>query len=196
MSKFLNNIIMDNLNEAQTVLNDFKSNDECLKNLLSLSKKGIRTIEGGGKIILCGNGGSFADAQHICAELVSRFKFDRIALPSICLGTNASVISAISNDYGYKKVFERELSALATAKDMVVAISTSGNSENIIKAVEYCKSSNITVMGLTGANGGNLATIVDCIKVPSNITARIQEIHIKIGHILCDCIETEIFKKD
>jgi len=146
------------------------------------------------KTLLAGNGGSAADAQHIAGEFVSRFYFDRPGLPSIALTTDTSVITAIGNDYGYEKLFARQVQALGNEGDVFIGISTSGNSPNVIKALELCKEKGIISVGLTGASGGKMAELCDyCIKVPSGETPRIQEVHILIGHIICAIVEEEIF---
>lgn len=146
------------------------------------------------KVILAGNGGSAADAQHIAAEFVSRFEFDRPALPSIALNTDTSMLTAIGNDYGYEKTFTRQLSANGNEGDIFIGISTSGNSPNIIDAIKYAKESNIFTIGFSG-NGGKLNDLCDLpIPVPSNVTARIQESHIMIGHIICGIVEVTLFK--
>jgi len=164
-----------------------------LKKLEELSSSCVSSLKLGGKIILAGNGGSFADAQHISGELLSRFLFDRDPLASIVLGANSSAISAIANDYGYEKVFARELECLALENDIFIPISTSGNSQNIIAAVRKAHELGIKVLAFTGANGGVLAQTCDCLKVPSTQTPRIQEAHITIGHILCGLVEKEYF---
>ena len=146
------------------------------------------------KTLLAGNGGSAADAQHIAGEFVSRFYFDRPGLPSIALTTDTSVITAIGNDYGYEKLFSRQVQALGNTGDVFIGISTSGNSPNVIKALELCKEKGITTIGLTGITGGKMNDLCDlCIKVPSPETPRIQEAHILIGHIICCIVEEEIF---
>lgn len=154
----------------------------------------IDAYRGGGKVLLIGNGGSAADAQHIAAELVGRFKLERIGLPAIALSTNTSILTALSNDYEYDTVFSRQLEALANDNDVLIAITTSGTSPNILKAVEVARSKSVKVIGLTGRNGGKLKDMADLtIIVPSNNTPRIQEAHITIGHIICDLVERELF---
>lgn len=154
----------------------------------------IDTYDAEGKIILIGNGGSAADAQHIAAEFVGKFKLDRKSLPAISLTTNTSIITAITNDYGYENVFSRQLESLANDKDILIAITTSGNSSNILKAVELAKMKNIKVVGMTGKSGGRLKNMVDIlINIPSDITARIQEGHIIVGHIICNLVEKNLF---
>jgi D-sedoheptulose 7-phosphate isomerase len=152
-------------------------------------------LRSGGKIIFAGNGGSFADAQHLSAEFTSRFLFDRAPLASVALATNNSAISAIANDYGYEHVFVRELQAIAKPEDVFIAISTSGNSANILAAVLMAKELGVTTIAWTGESGGRLKQMCDCICVPSPVTARIQECHILIGHIVCGLVEYEYFQK-
>jgi len=146
-----------------------------------------------GTIFWCGNGGSASDSQHIAAELVGRFKKDRRALRSIALTTDTSILTSVGNDYGFKEIFSRQLEALGSSGDILVGISTSGNSENIIKSFETAKNLGITTLALMGKNGGKLKGISDhSLTVPSESTARIQEAHILIGHILCDLIEKRL----
>ena len=146
------------------------------------------------KTLLAGNGGSAADAQHIAGELVARFHFHRPGLPSIALTTDSSIITAIGNDYGFEHLFARQVEAMGNEGDVFIGISTSGNSPNIIKALEACKEKGIYTVGMTGASGGKMAALCDyCIKVPSNETPRIQEVHILVGHILCYLVEDTLF---
>jgi D-sedoheptulose 7-phosphate isomerase len=150
----------------------------------------------GGKVLLIGNGGSAADAQHIAAELVGRFKLERVGLPAMALTTNTSILTALANDYGYDSVFSRQLEVLASERDVLIAITTSGTSPNILKGVEMAHSKGATVIGLTGKSGGKLKDIADLvIRVPSDDTARIQEAHITIGHIICRLVETRLFNE-
>lgn len=149
----------------------------------------------GNKILLAGNGGSAADAQHFAGEIVGRFLMDRKALPAISLCVDPSVMTCIGNDYGYEAVFERQLSGLGNAGDVLVAISTSGNSENLIRAVETAKQKGIQTVGLLGKTGGKLKELCDyALVVPSNETPRIQEIHTFSVHLLCEYIEKRIFE--
>ncbi len=161
-----------------------------------LSLTCLKALRGGGKIIFAGNGGSFADAQHLSAEFVSRFMFDRSPLPSLALGTNNSVISAIGNDYGYEQVFARELEAMARPGDVFIGISTSGNSLNVLAAVAKARELGITTACLTGRSGGKLAALCECLRMPSDETPRIQECHIMVGHIICGLVETMYFKQE
>ena len=180
--------INDSINVKQLILNS----TALIDSLSRLVHEGIASIKNGGKIIFAGNGGSFADAQHLCAEFVARFKNDREPLPSIVLGANNSTLSAIGNDFGYEFVFSRELKALGSKQDILIALSTSGNSLNIINLVKSSQSAGINTWVLTGASGGEVSSLCNCIKVPSSDTARIQESHIMIGHIFCELIEREL----
>jgi D-sedoheptulose 7-phosphate isomerase len=155
----------------------------------------LETIKGGGKILVCGNGGSAADAQHIAAEFVGRYETERRALPAIALTTDTSALTAISNDYGFSKVFARQVEALANEGDCLIAISTSGNSPNVIEAVMSARSRGCKVIGMTGLEGKKLASLSDAaVLVPSSRTARIQEVHITFAHAWCEIIDREIQK--
>lgn len=170
------------------------ADDKMLSQIHQLALTCLAALRAGGKIIFAGNGGSFADAQHLSAEFTSRFLFDRAPLASVALATNNSAISAIGNDYGYEQIFARELQAIAKPEDIFIAISTSGNSANILAAVSIAKELGVTAIGLTGESGGLLKQMCDCICVPSTETARIQECHILIGHIVCELVEKEYFR--
>lgn len=153
----------------------------------------VQSYREGGKLILFGNGGSAGDAQHIAAELVGRFERERRALPAIALTTNSSTLTAIGNDYAYSKIFSRQVEAWARAGDVVIGISTSGNSPNVLEGVAAAQKVGAKTIGLTGEKGGKLASQTDlCLKVPSSNTARIQESHIMIGHLLCLLVEQQI----
>ncbi len=164
-------------------------------NIEKAAKVIIEALKRGAKLLVFGNGGSAADSQHIVAELVGRFKKERKPIKAIALTTNTSTISAIANDYGYEAVFTRQVEALAEKNDIVIAISTSGNSENVNEAVRLAKSLGLKTIGLTGGAGGSLKKECDiAIVVDSKNTPRIQEAHIMIGHILCELVEEELFK--
>ncbi len=148
----------------------------------------------GNKVLLFGNGGSAADAQHIAAEFVGRFAFDRPALSALALSVNTSCVTAIGNDYGFDRVFSRQIEALARPGDVAIGISTSGNSLNVVRAVSVAKNMGVHTVALTGRTGGELKNAVDhCICVPSTETPRIQECHILIGHIISELVEQTIF---
>ena len=170
------------------------ADDGLLRQLDRLIDRCIDALRGGGKVIFAGNGGSFADAQHLSAEFTSRFLCDRAPLPSVALGTNSSAMSAIGNDYGYERVFSRELEGIARPNDVFVALSTSGNSPNILAAVESARKLGITTAALTGKSGGKLRDLCECLCVPANETARIQECHILMGHVLCGAIEAAFIR--
>ena len=165
-----------------------------LDKIIEIAVACVDSLRAGGKIIFCGNGGSFADAQHLSAEFTSRFLFDRPALASIALGTNNSGLTAMGNDYGYENIFSRELEALGKPEDILIGITTSGNSPNIIKGVDAAKKIGITTFILTGQSGGKLKDLADCVHMPSNDTARIQECHILVGHIICGFVEKVMFR--
>ncbi len=153
----------------------------------------INTFKNGNKVLLCGNGGSAADAQHIAAEFVGRYETERKALPAISLTTDTSSLTALANDYNFERIFARQVEALAATGDCLIAISTSGNSRNVIAAVMEARKQGCKVIGMTGANGKKLASLCDaCIMVPSTRTARIQEAHITIAHIWCEMIDAAI----
>lgn len=147
------------------------------------------------KLLFAGNGGSAADAQHLAAELVVRFKRDRPGLPALALTVDSSVLTAIGNDYGFEQLFSRQVQALGQAGDVFIALSTSGNSANILAAVPAAKAVGIHVVGMTGAQGGLLVQLADlCLCMPSDDTPRIQEAHTLLGHILCDLLEQNLFR--
>lgn len=150
----------------------------------------VDCLQNGGKVLFAGNGGSAADAQHLAGELVSRFYYDRPALAGLALTTDTSVLTAIGNDYGYEQTFVRQVQALGRPGDVLVALTTSGNSPNILSAVASARDLGLTAIGLTGRSGGKLAAMVDCcLRMPSASTPRIQECHILVGHILCAVVE-------
>lgn len=175
------------------VKQELLDNEALLGQIHQLALTCLASLRAGGKIIFAGNGGSFADAQHLSAEFTSRFLFDRAPLASIVLAANNSAISAIGNDYGYEFVFARELKALARPEDVFIAISTSGNSANILMAVKAARESGVATVAWTGESGGKLKGLCECICVPSPETARIQECHILVGHILCGLVESWYF---
>lgn len=174
------------------------SEDEAVRaNLERAVAMCVECLGAGGKILFAGNGGSAADAQHWAGELVSRFYYDRPGLAAVALTTDSSILTAIGNDYGYDYVFARQVEALGRPGDVLVAISTSGNSPNILRAAEVARAAGIQVVGFTGASGGKLADVADiCFRMPSDETPRIQEGHEFIGHMLCALIEARIFPRD
>lgn len=152
------------------------------------------SLRAGGKIIFAGNGGSFADAQHLSAEFVSRFQFDRAPLASLALATNSSAISAIGNDYGFDQIFARELQAVARPGDVFIPITTSGNSPNVLAAIQVAAKLGVPTVCLTGQSGGKAKELCECLRIPSPETARIQECHILLGHVLCGVVENLYFR--
>ena len=152
-----------------------------------------RSLAAGGKLLLFGNGGSASDASHVATEFVCRFMADRRALPALSLCSDDSALTAIANDYGFERVFARQLEALGAPGDVALAISTSGRSPNVVTGAQSAQALGMKTIGLTGADGGDLATVVDiCLHVPAQITARIQESHILIAHVLCELVERQI----
>ena len=173
------------------------SSPDVVMTVAKVSEILVNALKQGNKALLFGNGGSAADAQHIAAELVGRFAFDRPALPALALSANTSCVTAIGNDYGFDQVFSRQLEALARPGDIAIGISTSGNSANVLRAVSTARKMRLHTIALTGRTGGNLRKTVDhCICVPSNDTPRIQECHTLIGHIISELGEREIFHEE
>lgn len=185
-------IIKENLSEAASILNDFIKNSKNIDIISDASDLMVSAIKSGGKIISCGNGGSMCDAMHFAEELTGRFRDNRKALPAVSI-SDPSHISCVGNDYGYDYIFSRYIEALGNSNDILLAISTSGNSKNILEAAKAAKSKGIKIIGLTGKNGGSLAELCDIeLRVPhSGYADRIQEVHIKIIHSLIHCIEKE-----
>ena len=162
--------------------------------IAQVAKLIVRAFREGHKLLLFGNGGSATDASHIAAEFVGRYHRDRAPLPAIALGTDMAAITCISNDYDYSEIFARQINAHGQKGDMAIAISTSGNSANVLKGVEAARARGLTTIAWTGRGGGKLAGLVDHpFVVPSDVTARIQESHITLGHVLCELIEDELF---
>ena len=149
-----------------------------------------KALQGGHKVLFCGNGGSAADSQHLAAEFVGRFQKERKGLPAVALTVDTSVLTAVANDYGYDTVFARQIQALGGPGDVLVGISTSGNSRNVLLAVEEAKAKGITCIGMTAEGGGKMAEVCNvCLAVPAKVTARVQEMHILMGHILCEMVD-------
>jgi D-sedoheptulose 7-phosphate isomerase len=166
----------------------------CGRALAAAAEAVIACLEGGGTVYFCGNGGSAADAQHLAAELAGRYLVDRPALAAVALTTNSSALTAIGNDYGFDDVFGRQLEALGSPGDLLVAITTSGRSPNVLRAVEVAHGLGMLVIGMTGESGRRLATLCDFVLMtPSRVTPRIQEGHIALGHALCELVERAMF---
>lgn len=186
----MKNLILDHLNQHESTLNTLKL-DENLNQISKIASILINCLKNDGTIFFCGNGGSASDSQHLAAELVGRYKNNRRPLKSIALNNDSAVMTCIANDFGYENIFSRQISGLASKKDILFIISTSGNSKNINNAIDAAKEMGLITIGLLGKNGGDSAKKVDSsIIIDSDITARIQEMHIMIGHMLCDLIET------
>lgn len=187
-------MVQRRIRESLAVKEALLHRDDLIALVIDVGCDMARTLRAGGRAFLFGNGGSAADAQHIAAELVGRYKLERPGLPVVALTVNTSTLTAIGNDYAFEGVFARQLEALGSAGDMAIGISTSGNSRNVVVAVETAKRKRISSVGLTGEGGGQLKGLADrCICVPSEDTARVQEAHILIGHILSEIVETELF---
>jgi len=190
MIRYIRNQIEESIKTKEKIL----QNEALMQDIFDVAEVIINAYRNGKKTLTAGNGGSAADAQHIAAEFVSRFYFDRPALPSIALTTDTSILTAIGNDYGYDRLFARQLEANGNSGDVFIAISTSGNSVNIIEALKVCRDRDIISVGLSGESGGKMAELCDyIIRVPSSITPRIQESHILIGHIICATVEEALF---
>jgi D-sedoheptulose 7-phosphate isomerase len=197
MANLIPDFAAQQISESITVKEAMLNDAELIAAVESIAALIVETYRNGGKVLLAGNGGSAADAQHIAAELVSRFTFDRPALPAMALTTDTSILTAISNDYGYDSLFSRQLEASAKPGDVFIAISTSGNSPNIVRALETANDIGVVAVGLTGATGGKMADLCRyCVNIPSTDTPRIQEGHIMIGHILCASTEQILFGQD
>lgn len=190
MKNQITKAIQNSISVKQQILQD----TELIDRIALIVSQMVKTLKNGGKIHFCGNGGSAADAQHLAAELSGRFYFDREPLNAEALHCNTSYLTAVANDYGYDEVYARLLKGAARNGDLLVALSTSGNSENILKTCKVAREMGVFVVGMTGVSGGDLKTYSDILlNVPSSDTPRIQEAHIMLGHILCEHVEKEIF---
>ena len=190
MTYLIQNSIRESISVKQAILTD----ESFLLKIEQAAQMLVNAFKSGGKALFCGNGGSAADAQHISAELSGRFYMDRPPLYAEALHVNSSYVTAVANDYGYDAVFARMVQAAGQPGDVLVALSTSGNSPNILKAVEMAKEKGMVVIGFTGESGGKMASLCDVLlNVPSADTPRIQESHILLGHILCQYVEEALF---
>lgn len=184
-------IISQRLKDHEDVLHKLMASDLPLK-LEQCAKRVEQALSQGHKVLFCGNGGSAADSQHLAAEFVGRFQKERKGLPAVALTVDTSILTAIANDYGYEMVFARQVQALGEAGDILVGISTSGNSKNVLLAIKEAKEKGITCIGMTAEGGGKMAEECDiCLAVPAKVTARAQEMHILMGHILCELVDHE-----
>jgi len=197
MENFLKQYIATQILETQKIIDAMLVDSELIQKIEHVANECITCIKDGGKILLAGNGGSAADAQHIAGELVSRFAFDRPGLPAIALTVDTSILTAIGNDYGYEKLFSRQIQALGQPGDIFMAYSTSGKSQNIIAALEQAKIQGLTSVGLTGNRGDSPMTKIcnTLLRIPSEDTPKIQEGHLIVGHILCGLIELGMFPR-
>jgi len=186
--------IRRDLEAARDLYEALLNNETLIHELAVVTEVVIQTLVSGGKILLAGNGGSAADAQHMAAEYVGRFAYDRKALPAIALTTDSSILTAVSNDYGYDQVFARQVAALGNRGDLLMVYSTSGSSPNILRALEAARSAGLTRVGFGGQPGGAMAPLCEyLLKVPSTETPRIQEGHLLFGHIICGAAEAALF---
>ena len=191
----MQNYIIGQIEEAQRVMAAMLTNTELQSQLEAAALASIKCLQSGGKILLAGNGGSAADAQHIAGELVSRFAFDRPGLPAIALTTDTSILTAIGNDYGYEKLFARQVQAHGKKGDVFIGYSTSGKSPNVLQAFEDARAQGLVCIGMTGNLGGPMRDLCDqLLEVPSSDTPKIQEGHLVLGHILCGLVESAIFE--
>ncbi|MBC7322945.1 MAG: D-sedoheptulose 7-phosphate isomerase [Acetomicrobium sp.] len=191
MIKFIEEQINDSIELKKMLLSDDLLG--CVKMAAELI---ILAYEGGGKVLFCGNGGSAADAQHLAAELVGRFKRERKALPAMALHANTSALTAIANDYDYSDVFVRQIEAFGRPGDVLVGLSTSGKSANVLKALDYAKKKGLKTIGFTGRKADTMSSLCDVLlSVPSEDTPRIQEVHMLWGHIICGLVEDGLFNE-
>ncbi len=186
--------IKDQIKNSLELKQKLLESAEILSAVESAAKAIINAFRNKKKLLLAGNGGSAADAQHLAAEFVNRFGFDRPGLPAIALTTDTSVLTAVGNDSSFDKVFSRQIEAIGSPGDVFLGISTSGTSHNLVEALNVCRKQKIETIGLTGIYGGQMKDLCSiCIKIPSGETPRIQEAHILIGHIICNVVEEELF---
>ncbi len=191
------NLIAERLKDSIMVKRQVMEDIEILELINTIAELIVRAYQNGKKVILFGNGGSAADAQHIAAELVGKYYLDRSPLPAIALTVNTSSLTAIGNDYSFDIVFAKQLEAFSQEGDIAIGISTSGNSESVIRALRVAKERRLITIGFTGKDGGKLKSVVDyCLCIPSDDTPRIQEGHITVGHIVCEIVEKELFGSD
>lgn len=193
---FSNNLIQDRIQLSISVKQAILADASLIDRISSFSKLLEETYRSGGKVLFCGNGGSAGDAQHLAAELSGRFYLNRAPLYAEALHVNSSYVTAVANDFGYEEVYARMVEACGRPGDVLVAISTSGNSANIIRAIDRAKQLGMVVVGMTGATGGKMADLCDLVvNIPSEDTPRIQESHILVGHIICELVEKSLFSQ-
>jgi len=188
------NYVISEIEKIRDIYEEILKDDYLIKQISHIAKVATLALQNGKKIMFCGNGGSAADSQHLAAELVSKLSYDRPALSAIALTVDTSALTAIGNDYGYDMVFARQVESIGQEGDVLFAISTSGNSKNVVEAVKAAKEKNIINIGFLGQEGNKIGELVDYqINVPSKETPKIQEAHITIGHIICGLIEENIY---
>ena len=193
-AKALTELVRLRIQRSMDVKQDLLSDRAFHNQAARAASEMVKAFRAGNKVLFFGNGGSAADAQHLAAEFTGRYLKERQALPALALHANSSAVTAIGNDYGFDLVFARQMEALGKAGDVAVGISTSGNSPNVIRALEAAKSKSIFTVALTGAGGGKMKDVADCtLAIPSKETPRIQECHILTGHILCEIVEESLF---
>jgi len=190
----MKSFILEEINRAAAMMRAMLDDPTFLKTTEVVSREWVAAFRRGNKILFAGNGGSAADSQHLAGELVCRLAHDRPGLPAISLTTDSSVVTAAANDYGYETIFERQINALGSKGDIFVAISTSGCSVNVLKAIEAANAKELVTVGFTGKSGGDMPSLCKfTIRVPADSTQKIQEGHIIVGHIICALVERELF---
>jgi len=187
-------LIIDRINQTLRVKQNILKDSELIKKIGEIARVIVNAYRENKKVVLFGNGGSAADAQHLAAELVNRFYFDRKSLPAEALTVNTSILTAIGNDYTFDQIFSKQVEGIGEEGDIAIGISTSGNSKNVIEAINVAKKKKLFTIAFTGRTGGKIKEIADiCLQVPHDDTPRIQEIHIMMGHIICEIVEKELF---
>jgi len=193
MQQQIKNIIADSIEVKQQLL----ANETILATVQSCVEVLVAAFKNGNKVLFCGNGGSAADAQHLAAEFSGRFYIDRDALPAEALHCNTSYLTAVANDYSYNEIYARLIKGIGNKADVLIGLSTSGNSKNIVRAFEVAKQKEMITIGMTGTTGGTMKELSDyLLNVPSTDTPRIQESHILLGHIICQLVEEKVFQAD
>jgi D-sedoheptulose 7-phosphate isomerase len=189
-------VIQESIAASVAVKQAMLADNELVRRIAAAAETIMASLRGGGRVLLAGNGGSAADAQHIAAEFVGRYQMERRAMPAIALTVNSSTLTAIGNDHGFDEVFARQVEAFARPGDVLIAISTSGNSRNLLRALLMAGALRVKTIALTGHNGGKLKNVADlCLCVPSQETPRIQEAHILIGHTISEIVEAALFRR-
>lgn len=188
-------LITQGMRESIAIINTMLSDDALMKTIEDITQGCVAALRSDKKILFAGNGGSAADCQHLAGELVNRFTFDRPGLPAFALTTDTSVLTSISNDYGYEKIFERQVQAMGNTGDVMFGLSTSGKSPNVLAGLRMAKSKGLMTVGFTGKSAGEMAMCDYLIQIPSASTPKIQESHILIGHLICATIESTMFTR-